>query len=324
MPLSEAVAIIAAELCPPDLEIGGPLLVGDFLLEGRRTDLSQRITAQLSRELVRCRPDLTVLAHHELDAVLERQRLQIEDPFLREQEPAAGQLLPATFLVTGFLFPQGDRGVWVEVRLIHLAHGSVLSAAGAFLAGCQPREVDDDGTLPLEVSFRVTARERGREGEFLVQEGSELYSGDLLRVRVKPNRPAHLYLVLLDSQDGVRLLFPPEPEAASLVAGAELLVPGDGEFFRLDRQPGLESLLVVASLEKVSSLQLLLERLDEAATARGTGELGDEVLGLVQELGRRGFVGLSDPAGGGREGLGEVMRSYSGTVWRLLTFVHKK
>lgn len=307
---------LVRDLLPDGQEIAAPLAVGDFLLSGFPTDLGDEIAAALPARLAAAIPDLHVIASRDLKTILREQKLQMSDLFAGPG-PEPGNLLPARSLLTGFLFQQPSSGVQVEARIIDLESGKVMSAASALIPGRRAEVTDRYAAIPLEVEFRVVSRQRDREGEVIVHEGGELFTGDLVRIRVKPNRPAHLYLFFLDSQGNANLLHPASPRAPTRVEAGELHVPSSGEYFRLDRHPGRESLLVAASLEPLDEIEEILHRLDEAAAG------GSAVIDRVQSLGLRGFVGISDSSGGLDSSLGEIMRSYTGTVWCLLSFEHK-
>ncbi len=315
-PLTESVDDLVRQLLPEGKEIAAPIAVGDFLLSGFPTDVGEEIALALPASLAENDPDLDVIASRDLDRVLGAQKLQMSDLF-SGPGPRPGQLLPARSLVTGFLFQQGGADVRVEARIIDLESGKVVSAASTSISGRRAEVIDRYAQIPLEVAFHVLSRQRDREGEIVVSEGTELYSGDLVRIRVKPNRPANLYVFLLDTQGCARLLHPSSSGASTRVEAGLLLVPENGGYFRLDRHPGRESLLVVASIEPLEELDSILGELDQLAAG------SREVMGRLESLGLRGFVGISDSSGGLENSLGEVMRTYSGSVWSLVSFDHK-
>ncbi len=304
-------------LLPPDVEVPGPLAMGDFLLGGSSCDLGEELEAALPAYIERQKPDLQVISRQDLDTLLAVQKLQMEDLF-QEGGAEPGRLLPARSLLIGFLFPREDGSTALKARILDLESGEILSTARAFFKGrrAQPRTPYDN--LPLELQYLVTARIRGVEGEVLLAEGDRVYSGDRLRIRLKPNRPAFLYVFLLDSQGRARLLFPEGGRANARIEAGELLLPSSGTYFRLDRHPGKESLLMAASLEPLERIEALRLRLEEEAAGAA------EVMDAFQGLGRRGFVGVSCKLDDGEDGSGMdgILRSYAGVVWRRFELLH--
>ncbi|MHC4946314.1 MAG: DUF4384 domain-containing protein [Planctomycetota bacterium] len=239
----------------------------------------------------------------------------MKDLFL-ETGPEPGRLLPARSLLVGFFFPRSGGGTLLHAQIIDLENGRTAAAAKTYFPGRRAVPLDPFQDLPLEIAFEVTARKRGIDGEFILEEGDVLHSGDLVRVHLKPNRPAHLYVFLLDSRAGVHLLFPETPRAPARIEEGELFLPASREYYQLDRHPGEESLLVMASLAPLTGIEGLIERLDEEAMH------ASDLLDAAEDVGRRGIVGYScrDDEG---DGLSEVMRTYTGTVWRRFRITHR-
>ena len=309
---------LVEQLLPPGEPPPGPLVVGEILCKGRRSDLGDEVAAALPELLKRRAPGLTVLSRVDLERVLVAQRLQMGDLFL-DGGVEPGRILPARTLLEGFLFPEPEgRGVRLRARVVDLETGAVLSAGGVRLVHGAPRLRFDTTELPLEVEYLVFARPWGGDAERVLREEDTLYSGDLIRVRLKPNRPAWLYLFLLDSQGDAHLLFPETPDGEARVAAGELLLPSSRTYWRLDPHPGRESLLVAASLNPIRGIADLLDELD-AGAARLRSEA---VLQRVRDAGRKGMAGISNPSAGVEGALDGVLRSYTGVIWKRFDFLH--
>jgi len=312
--LEDILSGLARDLVGAENGVTGPIAVGDFLTHGCQCDLGAEIEARLPKLLHRADPGLDIVSHHELEAILERQALQTGDLY-DSSGVQPGELLPARSMAVGFLFPDSG-GTLVVAHLVEVGTARNLFSSKAYIAGRQPRRLDggsQDG--PLEVSFQILARKAGYDGELVVREGEELRSGDQVRLVVKPNRPAHLYVFFIDSQGRAHLLHPDSPGSKSRIEDAEVRLPADRAYFRLDNHPGTESLLVAAALEPLGEVESLLGELD-AITGRR-----EVVIETVESLGIKGLIGVSEPSGPDGQ-LPDVLRSYGGAVWKLVSFEH--
>lgn len=125
-----------------------------------------------------------------------------------------------------------------------------------------------DALAPPHLNFQVTAQTRTRTNdlvEVLVAEGTRLRSGDNLRVALKSDRDAYVALVLIDGRHRPQLLFPHPsvraPQGNHLAAGESMSLPGDDLWFRLDRRPGVETLVMLASRKPLDGLEDFLDDL---------------------------------------------------------------
>lgn len=313
----KAMEELTRDLIVQGKEVPSPLAMGDFLLEGKECDLGEEIAVSLPDHIVQQRPELAVITRHNFNSILDAQAMQMSDLFA-ESDSGPGELIPARSLLVGFLFPIDEREVNVVAHVLDLETGQTLKASRARIEGRQAKPLDRFADLPLELEFTASARIRGVEGEILVQEGDVLHSGECLRLRLKPNRPAFLYAFLLDSQGNANLLFPSPSDASARVEGRELSIPSSREYYQLDNHPGKESLLVAASLEPMTDLEDLLARLEREAAK------SSDVMDALSRIGHRGFIGISrrDDTSEENKALARIMRSYSGTVWGTLAIEH--
>jgi hypothetical protein len=107
----------------------------------------------------------------------------------------------------------------------------------------------------LSLVYRVEVQSGG---EFRVhRSGETLHTGDEIRFRLEPSRPAFVYVLLLSSQGTSARLFP-LPELGlnnPLPAGASVTVPPpEGVRLQLDAHTGVEHLQIVASSTPLDGL----------------------------------------------------------------------
>jgi len=312
--VEETLGMLTHDLLAMERGVPSPIAVGDFLFHGNRCDLGEEIEAALPALLSAAAPDLDIVSHKELEAILEQQKLNTSDLF-DSSGPELGGLLAGSSLVLGSIF-QHEGGTWIVANLVEVGSGRYLSGARTFLPGRILETLEPDRRdLPLEVEFQVFARRSGSDDEIVVRDGTRLKSGDRVRMAVRINRPAHLYVFFLDSQGQAHFLHPRFSGGLSIVSDQETFLPQDRSYFRLDRHPGTESLLVAAALDPLEEIEDLLVRLDEIAAGRSV------LMGVVKELGIKGFVGISGSPDR-PEHLPAVLRSYSGVAWRIVNFTH--
>jgi hypothetical protein len=118
------------------------------------------------------------------------------------------------------------------------------------------------------------SRERA-DGSFLVREASEkevFRSGDGFRLRLQTNFPAVNYLVSRDSDGKADVLL--KRRTARL---EEVSVPQEG-WLRLDDQPGIESLVLIAGREELAALE------PQPGTSRARSMTGREFSRLLAAI----------------------------------------
>jgi hypothetical protein len=109
----------------------------------------------------------------------------------------------------------------------------------------------------------------GRWTEFIVQDGATLYSGDQFRIVFSPNADAYAYVVSIDPQQQVSVLFPHAAIGMDnhVRAGESYEVPDGLNWFTLDERTGTEILYVVASYDPIHDLEALFRPRSDASPA---------------------------------------------------------
>jgi len=152
-----------------------------------------------------------------------------------------------------------------ENRPIAFGHDAVSWAANRRV---QITRLDQED-LAAAKSPRVIAMEfgvlhvAGASKRELIQSGKTvLRSGDTYQVYVHPKEECYVYLYQVDSSGKGRWLFPNEgiSQDNPLRAGGEYWLPGGDRFFRLDRNPGTETIYLVASTVPATDLDFLIQQ----------------------------------------------------------------
>jgi len=179
--------------------------------------------------------------------------------------------------VKGYLVRQGveparllARG-YGESRPIAFGHDAVSWAANRRV---QITRLDQED-LAAAKSPRLLAMEfgvlhvAGASRRELIQSGKTvLRSGDTYQVYVHPKEECYVYLYQVDSSGKGRWLFPNEGISYDnpLRAGGEYWLPGGGRLFRLDRNPGTETIYLVASAVPATDLVFLIQQASAPST----------------------------------------------------------
>lgn len=182
-------------------------------------------------------------------------------------------------------------------------------------------------------AFALAAQSDGARRIVPIRDGSVLRSGDMFQVYVTASQTSHCYLVSLDSQGKLSVIFPADNVnlANPLPANQKAVIPPGDDWFYLDDHTGTESLFFILSRDPLPQLdRMLREALPEnrqaefkeyvAQTEVRTRGIG----GVRHELGSAQRISAKDPEGARvqAEVLGTVLRS-PGTIVHQLTFKHE-
>jgi hypothetical protein len=123
----------------------------------------------------------------------------------------------------------------------------------------------------LAVDFAVMAERKladGSWGEINVADGGEMKSFDKFQILMRPHTDCHAYLLFYDSSGKASLLFPSRQAdgGAFMKKGTETRVPGEGLYFELDENTGMETLYLLASPVPLADVEWLLEKMGKAGT----------------------------------------------------------
>lgn len=101
----------------------------------------------------------------------------------------------------------------------------------------------------------------------VVRSGEILRSGDRIALRVEVDQPAYLYVALAAANGADTVLFPRAGDV-QLKPGAPVRIPPPGQWLALDRETGIENLLVYAAHRPLAADELRARLAEDAAAAR--------------------------------------------------------
>ncbi len=151
-------------------------------------------------------------------------------------------------------------------------------------------------TAPLSIRMNIIGQRKEADGsytEVLVSDGSNLRSYDNFQVHLETNRPAHVYVLLYDSQGRASQLFPDPKinQPGFIQPGVRVAIPSNDLWFWLDEHPGTETIYVLTSEKPMLDIQGLLAKMasvDDSGQQRVSQEIKQRIA-IVQ----RGVGGIT-------------------------------
>lgn len=127
--------------------------------------------------------------------------------------------------------------------------------------------------------------------EVIVEDGGILRSGDNLQIHFKAIADCYLYILLLDSQGRVSLLFPDQriKMANQVRADQDYTIPPGDLWFFLDDKTGTETIYLLASYAPMSQLDKLLSEIvwvKEDGEKELSGQIKEEIKTIYRGMGR--------------------------------------
>lgn len=120
----------------------------------------------------------------------------------------------------------------------------------------------------VELRWALGAIEADAHQPNAVVKDTELASGARLKFLVEPLAPASIYLLLLDSDDQVHVLYNEKTSVTAAEPGGDATyVPSGRHWFELDGEAGQETFFLLASAEPLEGLDKLLAKLESAGDA---------------------------------------------------------
>lgn len=114
-----------------------------------------------------------------------------------------------------------------------------------------------------------------------IKKDAQLETGAKLKFLVEPLSQGAVYLLLLDSDESIHVLY---RESSSKKEGSNpAYVPPGSQWFELDDEAGRETFFLLASVEPLAELESLLTRLESAEAADGKS-LSEAIVAEVRRL----------------------------------------
>ncbi len=126
-----------------------------------------------------------------------------------------------------------------------------------------------------KLSFTWAFVKRAADGSAVPINFSEkvnIKPGDLFKIHIAPAASSFVYLILQDASDDTQLLFPDSFDlfGKASYAQSRYFIPEGDDWFTLDSAKGTERFYLVASSERLRTLESLLTTLQKTASNQGS------------------------------------------------------
>jgi hypothetical protein len=145
----------------------------------------------------------------------------------------------------------------------------VAAAMGAALASSLPA-VSAEGADPLvELRWALATSDAASKAPSAVKKDTQLPTGSRLKFFLEPLSPCSVYLLLLDSQNEMQVLYHEKAKVAAATAqgSSPTYVPPGSQWFELEEGPGRETFFLLASAEPLPALETMIGKLASADAA---------------------------------------------------------
>lgn len=179
-------------------------------------------------------------------------------------------------------------GVWglaAALLLAILAQGMLLHAETAAAAQAKGGE---DADVVFRWAFGVLSRVGEEEKIEPVRQDRTMKSGDQFKMMVELQTRCFVYLLRQDARGSLKLHFPYTLQqfASDYEVGRKYVIPAGNERFTVDNSPGRDTFHLLASIERLSTVENLWTQYESADPAHKL-EIAKMILAEIREIKRR-------------------------------------
>jgi hypothetical protein len=143
-----------------------------------------------------------------------------------------------------------------------------LSAAALAAIASVPAGAADAGEAPeVRLRWALGALDAAGGKPTAIQRDTQLVPGTKLKLLVEPMSRGSVYLLLLDSSQGLNVLYRKTSTVSATAGGAPAYIPPGSQWFELEDGAGVDTFFLLASVEPLASLDALLDRHGAAEAA---------------------------------------------------------
>lgn len=177
----------------------------------------------------------------------------------------------------------------VAVTLHYSKEGEIVDRARivqvlilvALVVSCGPSiAATQDSSSQVELRWALGALDTNGETLNAVRKDSRLAAGTRLKFLVEPMSTGPVYLILLDSQDDIHLMYKGSAEDSL----DRRYVPAGRQWLELDDNGGRETFFLLASVSPLDELDRLLADHASASDADARKEIGSAVVAEIRRL----------------------------------------
>jgi len=158
-------------------------------------------------------------------------------------------------------------------RIIGFVLTLVLLSSGVLVipdfAAAQEANSQPDANVKFQWAFGALKKANGSKFEAVAKD-TDLKTGDQIKFFLKVNKNCFVYLIYRSSQGDLSVLFPHRFKllSAEYTVSGDHYIPKGDEWFELDEHTGEERFYLLASVERLLSLETLINDYENADAAK--------------------------------------------------------
>jgi len=133
-------------------------------------------------------------------------------------------------------------------------------------------DLEENCLVDLRVAFRAFRHDASARGLIALAQGDAVRDGDRIKLELIPNRKSYLYIINVDTEDRLFVLFPHSQINISnpIESFRKVILPGKRLSFKVDSTKGAEFIYIFASLEPDEELESLIKEMRREGNPRTT------------------------------------------------------
>jgi hypothetical protein len=173
---------------------------------------------------------------------------------------------------------------------------ALLSLAVAWHPGMASAQAQDEENIAFLWAFVALVDAGSVRKQISITQDTTLKTGDQLKMSVEPRKPCFVYVIYHGAQGEVRLLFPYDKQqfTTDYQPAKKYDIPPGEAWFRLNDQVGRETFYLMASTQRLTELETLLDAYAAAPPAEQPTQ-ATHIVAAIRDL-KRQYRQLAAPA----------------------------
>jgi uncharacterized protein DUF4384 len=165
---------------------------------------------------------------------------------------------------------------------------ALLSLAASWRPYLASAQAQDEENIDFLWAFMALVDTGNAKKQLSITQDITLKTGDQLKMSVEPRKPCFVYVIYHGSQGEVQQLFPYTKQqfATDYQPAKKYDIPPGDAWFKLDERVGRETFYLLASAQRLSELEALLDTY-AAAPAAEQPQLATNIVTEIRDMRRR-------------------------------------
>jgi len=163
------------------------------------------------------------------------------------------------------------------------AFARTLVSSFIFIAAVQPvMGQQAAGNIRFRFAFGALTGTGTNRSLVRITEDTKLKTGDRIKMMAQMDQPGFLYVIHRSPDNEITLLTPSDFKQG-LPVGMPYYMPNGASWFELDKNPGDETVYLLASIQRLETLESLLQRYSTAPAA-GKASAATDIVSEIRKL----------------------------------------